>query len=79
MGGKLQIKGSKMWSWGKKFVVRTAFCIISKGKLSIVFHVSLSCEHMGKALSLNALSNDSIGLCSYFSNSLVFTSSLLLE
>lgn len=47
----------------------------------IVFLVSQSYKHMGKALALNALSNDCIGLCSYFGNSLVykFMSSLLPE
>ena len=45
-----------------------------QGKLPIVFHVSNSFKHMGKALGLDALSNDSIGLCSYLGNSLVFLS-----
>lgn len=48
-----------------------------QGRLPILSHVSHSVEHMGKALGLNALSNDSIGLCSYFGNSLVFKSTLV--
>lgn len=54
-----------------KFVVMISHCIIFKVN-SVVFCVSYSSEHIGKALVLNALSNDSIGLCSCFGNSLVF-------
>lgn len=61
---------------GGKFVVMMAHCIIFKVKLFSMYH---SFEHMGKALGLNALSNDSVGLCSCFANSLVFKSSLLPE